>query len=465
MKNIHKILKISQSIILSIVITVIPLASSVSATNSFYSGNDILFYDENANVATSCTSTGGGTIVEKVWSFFIEKGLTEIQTAGIIGNMYQESSISPTAWETIKTEDSTSNKNILADTDTAHAWGISQWDGSRRYYESSSGTKSGVLGKLITEKPHLEKYISSTYSTGGSVIKGDVNTGYTLSDENPLASKNIPEADLNELLTFELEYTWYEMPGEYDYNSDGTSDGVSAMEKIKTATTIFDATVFYHDYFERSGDSENFVQTVRVGYSQAIYNKMKGISPNGDCGTGDKFIDTVKSYVWPTHKGWYKLSDSSALNRDAIIPTDGYKNAVVKATSEGRYTGDPCSDLGVGSGIDCGGFVTTFIHDSGLDANYNAAKGNTTTQKAWLDANWQNLGNASSIDTSTLRPGDVAIYSIINDDNQAEGHTFVYIGNIDGFQTNVASASQCNRAPMAGKESLTDEKYTWYRKK
>lgn len=456
MKNIKKTLKISQSIIFSIIITIIPLTNSVSATNGFYSGNDILFYDENANTAP-CTSVGSGTIVEKVWSYFIQKGLTEEQTAGIMGNMYQESSISPTDWQTINETDKTSTENIIDDDGkSAHAWGIVQWDGARRYSVSTDShgiqTKSGIIGKLLTEKPNLEAYLSSSFSSGGAVIDGSSSKGYTLTDKDPLASKNIPEADLNELLTFELDYVWSEMPGEFNYSAH---DNISALDKIKSSSTVLDATIAFHDYFERSSDSSEFVRTVRAGYAQAIYDKMHGLSINNNCSTGNNFIDTVKSYVWEKYLGHY--IDNGSV---AVTPKIGYKTAVEKAQAEGRYTGDGCPKLYVGGGIDCGGFVTTIIHDSGIDVNYNSEKGNTTTQKAWLDANWQNLGEASTIDTSTLQPGDVAIYT--NGDN---GHTFVYIGTVDGYETQIASASQCQRAPMAGHESLTEEGYTWYRKK
>lgn len=461
-KKIKIISKVFQSMILSLILLIMPLTTTVSATNGFYSGNDILFYNERANTAP-CASTGDGSIVGKVWSFFISKELTEIQTAGILGNIYQESSVSPTAWQTINAEDKTSNAGILTDNkDSDHAWGIVQWDGSRRYSENSDGTKSGILGKLLTDKPHLEKYISSSYSTGGAEIIGTVKDGFKLTDKAPLSEKNIPEEDLNELLTFELEYVWAEMPNEYNYTA---KDNVSALDKIKTANTVLDATIIFHDYFERSSDSDEFVKNTRGGYAQAIYDKMSGMSAGKSCGSGNKFIDTLKSYVWPTHRGWYNNPNVSADKNtgiQAVTPTDGYKKAVEKATSEGRYDGDECTSLGVGSGIDCGAFVTTFIYDSGWDTgyNYNGTGGATATQKQWLDANWQNLGNAASIDTSTLRPGDVAIYSDGDD-----GHTFVYIGNVDGYESTVASASQCQRAPMSGSESLNDSEYTWYRKK
>ena len=78
-------------------------------------------------------------------------------------------------------------------------------------------------------------------------------------------------------------------------------------------------------------------------------------------------------------------------------------------------------------------------------------------------------GSENSVDnTSVLQPGDVAFSGPAN----AASHTFVYVGNIAGFRSNIASASANGtgnyaRAPMAGKESLTYSDSTpvrWYRK-
>lgn len=44
-----------------------------------------------------------------------------------------------------------------------------------------------------------------------------------------------------------------------------------------------------------------------------------------------------------------------------------YAEAIEKAKSENRFVGDSC----LGGGVDCGAFVTTLLHDSGFDKNYN----------------------------------------------------------------------------------------------
>lgn len=170
---------------------------------------------------------------------------------------------------------------------------------------------------------------------------------------------------------------------------------------------------------------------------------------DGGFGGGD-LAQTTLAYAWPQYKG---------LTIDA---TEGWNNAVKKADSEKRYVGGI-----VHHGIDCGGFVTTLLVDSGFAPNYNYGgkladgAGATPTQLKWAQANWQSLGTGSSINTAELKPGDVAIKS----STAGSGHTFVYVGDVPGFESKIASASLDERAPMAGKESPTDGDFTWFRKK
>ena len=58
----------------------------------YYSGNDILFYNPDAQCVTkqNINNLSGGDNEEKTWNYFIGKGLTEKQTAGIIGNLQIE---------------------------------------------------------------------------------------------------------------------------------------------------------------------------------------------------------------------------------------------------------------------------------------------------------------------------------------------------------------------------------------
>lgn len=199
-------------------------------------------------------------------------------------------------------------------------------------------------------------------------------------------------------------------------------------------------------------DKQNYADGITEGIRQALGAAQQDGGAADCVGGGSNFAggnlsETVLAYAWPEHH-------SAPYFR--MMPA--YKTAVEKAQSEGRYVGG-----GIHPGIDCGGFVTTLLIDSGFEPNYNHSGrgGNTVTQKAWADANWQRLGSGSGIDTGTLQPGDVAF---------SPGHTFVYVGDIPNFGSKIASASYSTtgaswRTPMAGSESITSGSVTWYRKR
>lgn len=175
------------------------------------------------------------------------------------------------------------------------------------------------------------------------------------------------------------------------------------------------------------------------------------------------------AYAWPEHSDGH--SPPKPPKRKA------YDDAVKKARKEGRYVGNvQFGDAYVG--VDCGGFVTTLLIDSGFEPKYNnSGKGGyTIIQEQWLRKNWKSLGTGANIKLggkggggkTPLQPGDVAINN---------NHTFVYVGKVGKdpetgkeFETEIASASYAPnsgrwRAPMAGVDPATSSDYRWYRKK
>jgi N-acetylmuramoyl-L-alanine amidase len=163
---------------------------------------------------------------------------------------------------------------------------------------------------------------------------------------------------------------------------------------------------------------------------------------------GGDFDETLLAYAWNTYKG------------STVVARGEWEAAVKNAKAAGKYVGGTLY-----AGIDCGGFVTNLLLDSGFEPAYNYSgitaqgAGNTVTQRTWLEQNWELVGTGSSIDVGELQKGDVAIQ---------EGHTFIYVGEVLDFESNIASASWDTRAPMAGKESLTKAttgELFWYRKK
>lgn len=135
--------------------------------------------------------------------------------------------------------------------------------------------------------------------------------------------------------------------------------------------------------------------------------------------------DFVKKWAWPNYE----------KNKTERMPA--YANYI---DTQATYKGD-CN------GVDCGAFVANIMRASGWAPNY--PQGSTSTQSAWLSKNWK------SVSTSSLRLGDVGIKT---------GHVILYVGDISGFNSKTASASQCDRAPMAGSSGENLNNYTWYRK-
>lgn len=183
-------------------------------------------------------------------------------------------------------------------------------------------------------------------------------------------------------------------------------------------------------------------ENITPGGESPIGGSVEGPTTYADaCGSGMMYgnvLSYILSYAWPEyHQAPYTQK------------TTAYDQAVQKRQREGKYVGGA-------NGIDCGGFVTTVMQESGFEPNYNSGNGNTYAQEQWVkDNGWELVS-----DISQLVPGDVAF---------TDGHTFLYVGQQPGFGSPVASASAPGddgsdaRAPMAGHETV--EGARWYHKK
>lgn len=377
------------------------------------------FYNPGIDSGLVCSSFAdigieGRNNGEKIWGYLIGRGLTPEQTAGIMGNLFQESGYIPTIQERVAGY----SDRDAAWVAEAGGWGIAQWSFGRR----------DVLRDAVLEN------LGSDYYT-----------------HNELAE------DLNdELLLFQLEFMYEEMQvRRVDAAvSDVSLRGMTEWEAIQTLSTLQDALVFFHDSFERSADSAQEVIENRGGFAEQALNEFGDtISFGGQfCdrfATGD-LQELVLEYAWPQY-----------FDPPHTEMMPAYAAAIRRAQSEGRYVGG-----GVRPGIDCGGFTTTLLVDSGFEPEYNysgiisdGASNVANGQRPWVEANWQEIGNGPDINVADLQPGDIAF---------SPGHTFVFVGDIEGFDSNIASASYSEinrwRAPMAGRENLVRGDVTWFRK-
>ena len=213
-------------------------------------------------------------------------------------------------------------------------------------------------------------------------------------------------------------------------------------------------------YNETTAPAGGMTADQKLKYAEGVVNGIKAAVPPGEktdvCAGSSSFgggdiSATTLAYAWPEyHEAPYTTKKPE------------YDVAITKASGEGQYVG------GLGHpGVDCGGFVTRLLIDSGFEPNYNysgkASDGASSVsggQLPWLQANWQQITPGSTAD---LQPGDVMI-------NTGATHTFVYVGEVAGFSSTAASASVSFngtgwRSPMADKSDLLASSHTWWRKK
>ena len=356
------------------------------------------------NSASGSTSSVSGADNEaKIWNYLIGKGLGPVQAAGIIGNFAIESHFDPTIQERGKTP-------------PLGGYGIAQWTGTGRPGDPAGARRLNMI-KFVQDAGNAVDLTTQTAA---------------------------PPVDNDKLLIAELDYMWQE--------------GQSALAQIRRETTPELAARSWMNNYERPLVR---IQPSRERAARIAFNKYStgGAVPvtatttpgtTSSCtavsgpATGS-LATTLKGYAWP---------DYHAPQYVQRMPA--YALAVTQAQKAGKYVGGSVAGV---PGIDCGGFVTLLITNSGFDPgyNYSGKGGNTISQEKWLVDNWTAFNPASTAD---LMPGDVAINTV---------HTYVYVGDVPGFNSKVASASfstQGNgRAPMAGHETPANPSFNWYRKK
>ncbi len=406
----------------------------------FYQGNDILYYTPGgssrcaggSSAPTPTTSLDipgltGSDNAEKVWNYLTSSsvGLSPEQAAGIMGNISQESGFNPDLEENT--------------TRAEKGYGIVQWTFGRR--------------TELEEAAERQKVAVS-------------DLGFQL-------AFMVQESQSRTIDSWVLDHA-----AGNDYGSIGDNE----WEVLKRQKTTEEAAHFWHASFERSADTVSQIKE-RIDDANKFLQQFTGRTASGgattggtNCSssfTGGDLIETLLAYAHPEYtEGQYPLNPA---------PKPAYLEAATRLEKEGKWVGGGTAEIGV-AGIDCGGFVSILLTQSGFEPEYNygldPSKGASNQQYGqlpWAKANWKFLGNGGSINVSDLKPGDVA-YS--------DGHTFLFVGQVNGFSSQYASASYSEsgrtigkypnvywRPPMAagswegGTESATNPEYVWYGKR
>ena len=158
-----------------------------------------------------------------------------------------------------------------------------------------------------------------------------------------------------------------------------------------------------------------------------IWEKLERILGNpitDDClgslaTTGEirKLQETVLKFAWPDYRG--QGFTQKKPDYDAAINKGGYQGGC--------------------GGVDCAGFVYQVITKSGWDPDLPTGPTADMLPALAASPKWTDVTRMIS-SNKNARPGDIIIKN---------GHVLLFVGEIPGFGNQMASASLCERSPMA----------------
>ena len=117
----------------------------------------------------STTSLTGKNNEEKAYNYFVSKGLSKEQSAGIVGNFVQESSVNPEAWE---------NGPNTKTPPEAGGWGLAQWTPGKIILETAKKYKiTTPIHEMLTQLNIVWEQLNDVSPPGRkNVIKDIKNT-------------------------------------------------------------------------------------------------------------------------------------------------------------------------------------------------------------------------------------------------------------------------------------------------
>jgi Phage tail lysozyme/Peptidase_C39 like family len=223
-KNISKFIKIYFLLFIMVASFGFGSARAFATDTTFFSGNNILFYDPESCVVGSGEGTSalvGNDNLEKILRYFVGKGLTLVQASGIAGNLSQESGFNPAIIGGDAPVVASSTYVLVSGT----GFGIAQW----------------------TDPSRQQGLTALSKSTNRTVID----------------------------LSLQLDYMWQEM----------TTTFSGSLVSLKASTTPDNAAYVFHRDYEGSADTEEEVRVNRGNVALSINNQFATIIPDGTTST------------------------------------------------------------------------------------------------------------------------------------------------------------------------------------
>lgn len=185
----------------------------------------IYFFDTTiyqCNTAQTSVNLTGNDNVQKVYNYFVAKGLSGIAAAGIVGNMMQESGVNPQ-----RLQGGTTPMSASPPLNSSQGWGIVQWTGL------------GVQQNLV----------------------------------KTAAAQGRPVGDL----AFQLDFLFAQLNSNPSYYK---------FDQLKAATNPSEAAMIFHSGFERSADAPGSPALLhRQTGAEQVYQQYGGAAGTASSGT------------------------------------------------------------------------------------------------------------------------------------------------------------------------------------
>ena len=222
-----------------------------------------------ANDGVTVSRLNGKDNREKIWNFLVAKGLSNEQTAGVMGNLQTESggSWSPTV-------------NEYGQEFGSAGYGIAQWTGGRR--------DALVAYMQLAAPSQMSQYYKAEYSTSESATTQE--QGFI--PINSTTGTAIPEEDNDALLLAQLNFLYDESRSRIISQSSierGLGEpGDNEWDALKKLSSVEDAARLWVYSFERPADIEA-TAIVRAGHGQKILDLYSdGTTTTGRCSSPSK---------------------------------------------------------------------------------------------------------------------------------------------------------------------------------
>lgn len=448
-------------VLLSILMSVVAPLSTYALTESqldFYAQNNILFYDPGA-MTCGYGTLAGSTLFEKVLSYLLSTGLSEVAAAGVYGNMMNEglgggallthengvdSRSDIGTWYSAATHYGPNGLYVqekdvrdLDDPQVMHGLGLIQWSFNRRVNLLNALAEAGGLDKYAREWDDVK----GVYVYDGMSYDDMVNE---------IGQKTTDAILWAELEFFSSEHENYSVTagdisaqglGKY-----GITDGMPISDALNLLSTPEEAAELFFSTSEmpgatRLGEKQMGRATSAVEGYELI--KSAGLTANGvtACGNNDGIVNTALLLAW---------NRETEGRHDKTDPKPEYDRAMRQVGT--WWSSGPCNGNGTcaPNGASCDVFVATVMRYSGSDPDF-PEYGPIRQQDHMLAHPEMYVEIENLQDTANLQAGDIFVVG-----NENGRHIFIYMGVVDGKWMQASASFNGRTGEYFAYENYTD---------